>query len=189
MSEKIVLGSGNLYIDEATLSGGKYTIPADNSIETEAKRLGYIQGGAVLEYTPNFYTVEDDLKQVHKRFLTKEDAKFKSGILTWNGDTLAKLCSTAQVTEDAQTHKRTVKIGGLGNFDDKMYIIRFVHVEEGETDLYTRLTIVGNNTAGFELQFNPETETVVNAEFECVGGVGEKGVLIVYTEDDPTITA
>lgn len=48
--DKIVLGSGKLYIDEFT-----GTLPADAEIEAEGKLLGYIQGGATLNYTPTFY--------------------------------------------------------------------------------------------------------------------------------------
>ena len=183
MSEKIVLGSGKLYVDEITASGGVYTVPADATIETEEKLLGYIQGGATLEYTPTFYTVKDDLGYVSKRFLTEEAVVFRSGILTWNGDVLDKLCATAEVTET--TGKRTVKIGGIDNYDNQMYVIRFVHEDAVEGDI--RVTVVGNNTAGFELQFQPDQETVLNAEFECVPGVGSKGVLVLYEEEDASI--
>ena len=106
---------------------------------------------------------------------------FKSGILTWNADVLDKLCSTATVT--SSTGKKTVKIGGVDNFDNQMYVIRFVHKDDIEGDI--RVTVVGNNTAGFELQFQPDTETVLNAEFECVPGVGAKGVLVVFEETVP----
>lgn len=183
MSEKIVLGSGKLYVDEITATGGVYTVPTDTSIETDAKLLGYIQGGATLEYTPTFYTVKDDLGYVSKRFLTEEAVVFKSGILTWNGDVLDKLCATAVVTE--ATGKRTVKIGGIDKYDNQMYLIRFVHEDTAEGDI--RVTVVGNNTAGFELQFQPDQETVLNAEFECVPGVGSKGVLVLYEEEDASI--
>ena len=54
--EKITLGSGKLYVAEWTDS-----IPADASLETDANLIGYIQGGATLTYTPEFYTAEDDL--------------------------------------------------------------------------------------------------------------------------------
>lgn len=187
--DRIVLGSGKLYIDEISATAGVYTIPADATIETDAKLLGYIQGGATLEYTPTFYTVKDDLGIVSKRFLTEESVTFKSGILTWNGNVLDKLCSTATVDETT-AGKRTVKIGGIDNFDDQMYILRFVHKDEenGDNDVMSRLTLVGSNTAGFELQFVPDSETVINAEFECVPGVGSKGTLIVYTEDDASVT-
>ena len=184
MSDKIVLGSGKLYVDEVTATGGVYTIPADGTIETAANLLGYIQGGATLEYTPTFYTVKDDLGYVSRRYLTEEEVVFKSGILTWNGDVLDKLCSTATVTTSSGT--RTVKIGGIDNYDNQMYIIRFVHEDAVEGDV--RVTVVGNNTAGFELQFQPDSETVLNAEFECVPGVGSAGTLIVFTEEDSSIS-
>lgn len=183
MAERIVLGSGKLYVTTATITGGVYTIPADGTIETAANLLGYIKGGATLEYTPSYYTVKDDLGIVSKRFLTEEEVVFKSGILTWNGEVLDKLSSTATVDETV-TGKRTVKIGGIDNFDNQMYVIRFVY---SDGDDKTRITVVGNNTAGFELQFQPDSETVLNAEFECVPGVGAQGVMIVYTEDDASV--
>ena len=186
MSEKIVLGSGKLYCDTVSATAGVYTIPADNSIEADAKLLGYIKGGATLEYTPTFYTVKDDLGYVSRRYLTEESVVFKSGILTWNGKVLDKLCSTATVDEtDTVNHKRTVKIGGIDNYDNQMYILRFLHEDDVEGDI--RVTVVGNNTAGFEIQFQPDSETVLNAEFECVPGVGSAGTLVVYTEDDADV--
>ena len=180
--DKIVLGSGKLYIDSISATGGVYTIPADATIEADAKLLGYIQGGATLEYTPTFYTVKDDLGCVSRRYLTEEAVVFKTGILTWNYDVLDKLCSTATVTSG--TGEKTVKIGGIENYDNQMYVLRFVHEDSTEGDV--RLTVVGNNTAGFELQFQPDTETVLNAEFECVPGVGAAGVLVVYNEKIPS---
>ena len=184
MAERIVLGSGKLYCTTITASSGVYSIPADNTIETTANLLGYIKGGATLEYTPTYYTVKDDLGIVSKRFLTEEAVTFKSGILTWNGNVLDKLASTA-VVDETVNHKRTVKIGGIDQFDNQMYCLRFVHDLDGSHKV--RVTVVGNNTAGFELQFQPDAETVLNAEFECVPGVGASGVLVVYTEDDDDV--
>jgi hypothetical protein len=182
--DRIVLGSGKLYCTTATLTGGVYTVPADNTIETSANLLGYIKGGATLEYTPTYYTVKDDLGIVSKRFLTEEAVIFKSGILTWNGNVLDKLSSTATVDETVNK-KRTVKIGGVENYDNQMYVLRFVHAVDSTHSI--RVTVVGNNTAGFEIQFQPDSETVLNAEFECVPGVGSSGVLVVYTEDDDDV--
>lgn len=184
MAERIVLGSGKLYVATISATSGVYTIPADGTIEASANLLGYIKGGATLEYTPTYYTVKDDLGIVSKRFLTEEAATFKSGILTWNGNVLDKLASTATVDETV-SGKRTVKIGGIENYDNQMYCIRFVHEDEEDGDI--RVTVVGNNTAGFELQFQPDSETVLNAEFECAPGVGSAGVLIVYTEEDADV--
>lgn len=180
MTKRIVLGSGKLYVVEATAAvDGGYTIPADEVIETSANQIGYIQGGATLEYTPEFYEAKDDLGKVSKKYLTDEQAVLRSGIMTWNGATLAKLSSTASVDETV-TGKRTVKIGGLDNFDNTQYVIRFVHEDEADGDI--RITIVGSNESGFEMAFAKDAETVINAEFKAVPN-DASGTLIVYTEE------
>lgn len=173
MSEKIVLGSGKLYVVEYTT-----TIPEDATIETADNLIGYIQGGATLSYTPTFYEAKDDLGYVSKKFLTEEEAVLKSGIMTWNGKTLKKLCSTARVTDAASV--RTVKIGGISNYDGKKYVIHFLHEDEADGDI--RVTIVGSNDAGFEMAFAKDKETVINAEFKAQPQDSE-GTLITYKEE------
>lgn len=170
--EKITLGSGKLYTMEY-----KGTIPADAELETDDNKLGYIQGGATLEYKPEFYNVEDDLGKVAKTIITKEEVTLKSGILTWCGKTIKRLCSTARVTESGQ--KRIVKIGGRGNQDGKKYVIRFLHEDSNNGDV--RVTIVGRNQSGFSLAFLKDKETVVDAEFKAEPN-DDEGTLIIYEE-------
>jgi len=169
----ITLGSGLLYIKEY-----EGNMPADTAIETEQNLAGYIQGGAELEYSPEFYTAEDDLGKVKKTIITKEEAKLKSGIMTWNGNTLKQLCATGRVTE--ANGVRTVKIGGISNNDNKNYIIHFVHEDKVDGDV--RVTIVGKNTAGFTLAFAKDKETVIDAEFAAIPSDAE-GTLIIYKEE------
>lgn len=176
--EKIVLGSGKLYIDELTGT----TIPLDTALEVESKLLGLIQGGANLEYKPSFYEAKDDLGLKTKVILTEEEVTFKSGIMTWNGNTLKKLCATARVTEAAG--KRTVKIGGINNQDGKMYILRFVHEDPADGDI--RVTVVGSNQAGFTLAFLKDKETVIDAEFKAQP-LDSEGTKIIYEEEIPTV--
>lgn len=177
-TEKIVLGSGDVFISE--FSG---QIPENNVIETDENLLGRITGGATLEYKPEFYTAKDDSGTVSKTVITKEEALLKSGIMTWCGNTLKKLCATARVTE--ANGKRTVKIGGQGNDDGKSYIIRFVHKDSIDGNI--RVTIVGKNQAGFALAFAKDKETVIDAEFAAEPH-DEDGTLIVYEEDMPEET-
>lgn len=179
--EKIVLGSGKLYIDEFT-----GTLPEDAEIEVEEKLLGLIQSGASLSYKPSFKEAKDDLGLVSKKILTEEEAILKSGVMTWNGNTLKRLCSTARVEEDTAKKVRTVKIGGTGNYDGKKYVIHFVHKDAVDGDI--RITIVGSNEAGFELAFAKDKETVINAEFKAQPQDNE-GTLILYKEEDSSITA
>lgn len=170
--ERIVLGSGKMYVAEFT---GE--IPEDSVIEAEENLMGYIQGGATLSYTPTFYEAKDDLGIVSKKVITQEEAVLKSGIMTWNGDTLKKLTPTARVTDDVTN--RTVKIGGVGNNDGKKYVLHFVHVDKVDGDI--RITIVGSNEAGFELSFAKDKETVINAEFKAQPH-DKDGTLILYKE-------
>ena len=174
-SEKIVLGSGSLYIMEFT-----GTIPENTVIETEENRLGYIQGGASLEYKPETYTAEDDLGFVSITKLTKETVTLKSGVMTWHGETLKKLCSTARVTEDESQNTRTVKIGGINNQDGKNYIIRFIQDDPKSGTI--RVTIVGKNTVGITLAWAKDKETVVDAEFTA-SPLDADGTLVIYEED------
>lgn len=175
-SEKITLGSGRLYIMEFT-----NTIPTNTDIEKDENLAGYIQGGASLEYSPTYYTAKDDLGLASKTVITEEEATLKSGIMTWNGNTLEKLSSTARVTE--ANNKRTVKIGGQSNDNGKSYVIHFHHADPIDGDV--RVTIVGKNQSGFTLTFAKDAETVIDAEFKAEPHDAE-GTLIVYEEEIPT---
>lgn len=180
MNKKIVLGSGKLYCSEFTDS-----IPEDLTLETDENILGLISGGATISYEPEFYTAADDLGLAVKKMITNENVVLKSGIMTWNGKTLQKLCGTARITEDGSKHTRTVKIGGVGNYDGKKYVLRFVHEDvEGKI----RLTIVGSNEAGFEIAFAKDAETVIDAEFTAFP-MDDEGTLVIYQEEDATIVA
>ena len=172
-SKRITLGSGKLYVAEY-----QDVIPADNVIEVDTNLLGYIQGGATLTYTPEFYTAEDDLGYVAKKIITGEEVILSSGIMTWNGSTLAKLCSTARVTETDRV--RTVKIGGAANYDHKQYVIHFLHEDAADGDI--RITLVGSNENGFEMAFAKDQETVINAEFKAMP-CDTDGTLVIYKED------
>jgi hypothetical protein len=79
----ITLGSGKIYIMPYT-----DTVPAHTDICKPANLLGYIKGGASLEYTEETYEEKDDLGIVSKIITTSEEAILKCGLLTWNGETL-----------------------------------------------------------------------------------------------------
>ena len=75
---------------------------------------------------------------------------------------------------------RTVKLGGVSNFDQKKYLIRFLHEDSADGDI--RLTIVGSNENGFEMAFAKDKETVINAEFKAMP-LDSEGTLLIYTEE------
>lgn len=175
-AERIVLGSGKIYITEY-----EDAIPADSALEVDANLLGAVSGGASLEYTNEYYTAISDDGTAQKTIMTAEKAVLKGGVCTFNADTLAVLCATAsEVTET--TTKRTVKIGGLANQNGKNYVVRFLHEDPVDGDI--RVTIVGQNTAGLTLAFAKDKETVLNPEFTAIPS-DSNGTLVIYEETIP----
>lgn len=171
-AEVITLGSGDLMIKEYT-----DVMPAYTDFEVSTDLLGRIQGGATLEYSGEWYEAKDDTGKVVKTIITEEEATLKSGIITWNGKTLTKLCSTARVTEEDGI--RTVKIGGVGNNDGKSYALCFHHTDKTDGDVW--IVIRGVNQGGFSLAFTKDKETVIDAEFKCLPQ-DDEGTLIQYVE-------
>lgn len=177
-NESIVLGSGELYC--VLFEGRDKELPPNEELEKEENRLGYIKGGATIEYKPSFYEAKDDMGKVSKVIVTEEEATLKSGIMTWCGNTLKKLCQTARVEEDKVKRKRIVKIGGVGNAKGEKYVLHFVHRDSTDGDI--RVTIVGNNQAGFTIAFAKDNETVIDAEFKAQP-MDKEGTLVLYEED------
>lgn len=169
----ITLGSGDLMIKEYT-----DTMPSYSDFDVTTDLLGHIQGGACLEYKSTWYEAKDDTGKVVKTIITEEEATLKSGVITWNGKTLEKLCSTARVTEADGI--RTVKIGGVGNHNGKSYALCFHHTDKVDGDVY--ILIRGVNQAGFSLAFAKDKETVIDAEIKCLPQ-DDEGTLIQFIEE------
>ena len=156
-------------------------MPSYSDFDDEADLLGRIQGGATLEYSGEWYEAKDDTGKVVKTIITEEEATLKSGICTWNGNTLTKLCSTARVTESDGV--RIVKIGGVGNYDGKSYAMCFHHIDPVDGDVW--LVVRAVNQGGFSLAFAKDKETVIDAEFKCLPQ-DDEGTLIQYVEEIAT---
>ena len=171
----ITLGSGHIYVK--TYSD---TMPTVTDLCVEANRLGYIKGGASLEYTEETYEEKDDLGYVSKVITTSEEALLKCGLLTWNGKTLAKIIDRCTTTEAAG--KRTTKIGGAGNAQGGYYAICFFHEDKTDGNLW--VLIKGRNTAGATLTFATDSGTVVEPEFKAMPH-DEDGTLIELIEEIP----
>lgn len=171
-NDKITLGSGDLMIKEYTDA-----MPAYTDFDVETDLLGRIQGGATLEYSGEWYEAKDDTGKAVKTIITDEEALLKSGIVTWNGETLAQLCSTARVTEAEGI--RTVKIGGVGNHNGKSYAICFHHADPVDGDVW--LVVRAVNQGGFSIAFAKDKETVIDAEFKCLPQDSD-GTLVQYIE-------
>ena len=172
----ITLGSGKIYITPYTNA-----VPTVDTICVDGNLLGYIKGGASLEYTEETYEEKDDLGYVSKVITTSEEAVLKCGLLTWNGTTLKTLIDRCSVSEAAG--KRTVKIGGEGNKQGTNYAICFHHNDKTDGDLW--ILIVGRNTAGATLTFASDAGTVIEPEFKALPQ-DDKGTLVQLIEDTTT---
>lgn len=174
-NETIILGSGTLYY--TTFSG---TVPDVDAICVSTNKIGSIQGGATIEYKPNFYTASDDSGNLKKTVLTAEDATLKTGLMSLIGKRLEQICSTARADTTTSEGKRIVKIGGVGNFDNTKYVWCFHHKDNVDGDIW--VIVVGLNTSGFTLAFQKDKETVVDVEITCEPQ-DDDGTLIQYVEE------
>ena len=173
---RITLGSGKIY-----LQAYADAMPTVEDLCKEENLLGYIKGGAALEYTEETYEEKDDLGYVSKVITTSEEALLKCGLVTWNGATLQKLIDRCSATE--ADGKRVTKIGGAGNAQGGYYAICFFH--EDKTDGNVWILIKGRNTAGATLTFAADEGTVVEPEFKAMPH-DEDGTLVEFIEETGT---
>lgn len=174
--DTITLGSGKIYLQAFSAS-----MPTVDTLCVESNLLGYIKGGASLEYTQETYEEKDDLGYVSKIITTNEEAVLKCGLLTWNGTTLKKLLDRCSSTE--ASGKRTTKIGGAGNAQGGYYAICFHHEDKTDGDLW--ILIKGRNTAGATLTFATDAGTTVEPEFKALPHDSD-GTLVELIEEIPT---
>lgn len=178
-SEEIILGSGDLYIVDFT---GE--IPEDTEIEKDENRAGNIKGGATLEYSTESQTVQDDKGRVKKTIITKETVLFKTGLMTWIKKFMQAIIQTARIDETTKAGHRVYKLGGLANLNKTRYLWRFVHTRDDGRKL--RITVTGKNTGTISLAFQPENETVVDAEITA-DTLDSAGTLVIL--DDEMLTS
>lgn len=170
-SEEIILGSGDLFLAEF-----EGEIPEDSVIEADDNRAGNIKSGAILEYSSTSQAVKDDLGRVKKTFITEEDVKFKTGMITWTEKWIQALISTARVDTTSKAGHRIYKIGGLKNQNKKRYLFRFVHTRDDGRKL--RVTVTGKNTGTISMAFSPENPTIVDAEITA-NALDKEGTLVI----------
>ncbi|MCM1023818.1 MAG: hypothetical protein NC395_07140 [Prevotella sp.] len=178
--KEYTLGSGHLHVGEADLdalpkTSAEWLTYLNDFCKKEDNLLGRIKGGASVEYTTEKTEDEDDLGYVVIEEITKEKVTLKSGMMTWNGETLETLCATARKETD-ENGITTVKIGGLGNRNDKAYIICFEHHSHK-----LRVAIVGKNNEGFTFSFEQDKATVIDVLFRAQA-MDSEGTLIILQD-------
>lgn len=174
----IPLGSGKLYAVAFTAGA----IPEDSVIETDANLMGGIEKGAECEYKPTVKEFKDDLGIYVRDAVTAEEATLKASMIAWSSFDFKKFAPTARVDEATKPGHRVVKIGGLGNVDNTLYLFRFVHKDAQYGDV--RLTVVGTQSGGFKLGFKSDDSGNMDVEVKAQPSDGE-GTLIIYDETLP----
>lgn len=164
VTQSVVLGSGFLYIAELAADG---TIPS--TLFNEANNAGHIKGGADLTYTPTIYDVECDEGKIIRSYITKEEVILKSGILTWNLETVSKLTVGGAYSNGVLT------IGGTKSI--KQYAVGFKYDGDDRT---IKVSMAGRSNKGFAITFDKEKETVIDAEFKAVKDT--EGILVKIEE-------
>lgn len=181
-TKRIIIGSCRIYFDEFTGA-----LPNFEELKTkicvEEKVLGLVKNGASVEYTPTFYEAKDDLGLYSETYLTEEEAKVKSGIMTINQDVIKTMTATGRAALTENSKYRIIKIGGITNDNGKSYVIVLHHQDKKKGDIW--VIIVGKNHSGFTLSFAKNQETVIDAEFKCSAQDNE-GTLIQYVEEIKT---
>lgn len=177
-TESYTLGSGHLRVNEIEDKDIPTTEDAwiqfvTNLIKTHPV-LGRIKGGASVDYTTEKTEDQDDLGHIIIEMLKSEKVELKSGVMTWDGETLEKLCATARVITDDNTGIVTIKVGGLGNQNSKRYVICFEHYSH-----LLRVVIIGKNTNGFSITFDQDKATVIDSVFRAEALDNDGTLLII----------
>lgn len=171
----ITLGSGKLF-----MAAFASAMPTKEALFDAANLVGYIKGGASLEYTEETYEEKDDLGYVSKVITTSEEAILKAGLLTWNGATLKMLIDRCSST--SANGIRTTKIGGKGNEQGGYYAVGFHHEDETDGDIW--IMIKGRNTAGVTITFSTDAGSLIEPEFKAMPHDAD-GTLIEFLEEIP----
>lgn len=174
--EEYTLGSGHLHFGELTEKPADWESFMVTFFAAQNNLLGRIKGGASVEYTTEKTEDRDDLGYVVIEEIKSEKVILKSGMMTWDGETLAAVCATARVTTDPDTGITTVKIGGLGNRNNKRYVIGFEHYSKK-----LQVLIVGKNNEGFTFSFEQDKSTVIDVQFRAEA-LDSEGTLVVVRD-------
>lgn len=171
--DTITIGSAKAYMMVV-----EDTMPGKDDLFKDENRVGYIKGGAAIEYTEETHEEKDDLGYVSKVITVSEEALMKMGLITWNGTTLQQMIDRCTVEEADGI--RTVKIGGAGNAQGKYYAIGLHHEDKKDGDIW--VIIKGRNTAGVTLTLAADEGTLLEPEFKAMPH-DDDGTLVEYIEE------
>lgn len=164
--DRIALGSVDVYVTEWTGSAIS-DIPEDAALEVDANLIGRTKDGADFEYQTTWYSVKSDDGKASRNELVDDNGYMSYGMITWNGDTLTKIISTASATTSGTSPnvKRRTLIGGVANDNGKTYLFRAVHKDKVKGDV--RYTMIGKNVNGFAAAYKPGQPTTITPRIQA----------------------
>lgn len=182
-TQKVTMGAGKWYVVPWESGAIDFeTLCVDDNL------MGYTQGGAQITYTPETYTIEDDIGMVRRTFQTKGTSEMKTGLLTFTIKSLAALMSTGAISEKAattsETGMNTLKLSG-GKTTLKKLLVGFVYTDD-ETGLKTYAGMVATNIAPLALAFMKDKETVVDMTFSGESNGVDTTILTIAEETAKT---
>ena len=161
-TEPIMLGSGELYIAKSK-DVTNLAAPTDEDL-AKFVNIGAIKENASLTIKDDFIDIESTNRGVIDSWLKKREVNFKTGIITFNLENLAKFIYSTDYTDDTTTKTKTVSIGN--EVGDRCYL-RFVHTDKSTGDTLT-VNIPQARFAGEqEFEFGDDA-TVTNYEFKAL---------------------
>ena len=179
--DRIPLGSVDVYVTEWT--GTEISdIPEDATLEVDANLIGRTKDGAEFEYQTTWFSVKSDDGKASRNELTDDNGYMSYGMITWNGNTLTKIISTASATTSGESTniKRRTLIGGVANDNGKVYLFRAVHKDKVKGDV--RYTMIGKNINGFAASYKPGQPTTITPRIQAEPF--SDGHLLVIDEDN-----
>lgn len=178
-TKKVVLGAGKWYVAPWTSGAIDF-----KTLCVEDNLMGYTSGGATITFTPETYTIEDDIGMVKRTFQAKGTAEMKTGLLTWNVKSMAALMSTGTLTEKAATSgtngENKLELHG-GKESLKQLMVAFVY-EDDETGLKTYSGMIASNTGALSMAFAKDKETTVDLTFTGESNGVDDTILTIVEE-------
>ncbi|MBR6995342.1 MAG: hypothetical protein IKH96_04905 [Ruminococcus sp.] len=164
--DRIAIGSVDIYVTEWTGTAIS-DIPEDATLEVDANLIGRTKDGAEFEYQTTWFSVKSDDGKASRNELVEDNGYMSFGLITWNGDTLTKLISTASATVSGTgaSAKRKTKIGGVCNDNGKTYLFRAVHKDKKKGDV--RYTMIGKNVNGFAASYRNGQATTITPRIQA----------------------
>lgn len=160
-SEPILLGAGELYL--GTVANPETATEAE--IVAALVNIGAISGGAEIQYKPSVKEVRSSNRGLLLNFVTQEDVSFKTGVITWSLDNLARI-APATVTTDGGTGTKTFKLQASANLS--VNYLRFVHTKRNNTGTITLNIYKTQATNGFKFEFDRDKPVSIDYEFTAL---------------------